>query len=200
MDDDLIAAHRDLDSLMPYLHLPVQSGSDRVLKAMNRRHTRDDYFRLIERIREAAPGLALSGDFIVGFPGETDRDFQDTMDLIRQVEYGSAFSFKYSPRPGTPGAALEDQVPKEVKSERLAELQALVSAQQQAFNASRLGMTFDVLLERKGRNPGQLVGKSPWLQPVQLDAPQEMIGSIQPVEIVKIGSNSLFGELIAGAR
>lgn len=198
MDDDLIEAHRDLGSLMPYLHLPVQSGSDKILKAMNRRHTRDEYFRLIDRIREAAPGLALSGDFIVGFPGETDQDFQDTMDLIRRVEYGSAFSFKYSQRPGTPGATMDGQVPEDVKSARLAKLQALVSEQQQAFNASRLGMIFDVLLERKGRNPGQLVGKSPWLQPVQLDAPEDLIGSIQAVEIVKIGSNSLFGRLIAG--
>ena len=198
MDDDLIGAHRDLKSLMPYLHLPVQSGSDKILKAMNRRHTRDDYFRLLDRIREASPDIALSGDFIVGFPGETDQDFEDTMDLIRRVGYGSAFSFKYSQRPGTPGATMEDQVPEDVKSARLAELQALVSEQQKAFNASRLGMTCDVLLEKKGRNAGQLVGKSPWLQPVQLDAPEHMIGSIQAVEIVEIGSNSLFGRLIAG--
>ncbi|MBD1548262.1 tRNA (N6-isopentenyl adenosine(37)-C2)-methylthiotransferase MiaB [Roseibium aggregatum] len=196
MDDDLIAAHRDLTSLMPYLHLPVQSGSDRILKAMNRRHTREDYFRLIDRIREAAPDIALSGDFIVGFPGETDRDFEDTMDLIRRVEYGSAFSFKYSSRPGTPGAAMDDQVPEDIKSARLAALQDLVSAQQKAFNASRLGMTCDVLLERKGRNPGQLAGKSPWLQAVQLDAPENLIGSIQAVEIIEIGANSLFGRLI----
>ncbi|CTQ54636.1 (Dimethylallyl)adenosine tRNA methylthiotransferase MiaB [Roseibium album] len=198
MDDDLIAAHRDLKSVMPYLHLPVQSGSDKILKAMNRRHTRDEYFQLIDRIREAAPDLALSGDFIVGFPGETDQDFEDTMDLIRRVQYGSAFSFKYSQRPGTPGATMDGQVPEDVKSERLAKLQALVSEQQQAFNASRLGMSFDVLLEKKGRNAGQLVGKSPWLQPVQLDAPESLIGSIQAVEIVKIGSNSLFGQLIDG--
>ncbi len=198
MDDDLIEAHRDLKSLMPYLHLPVQSGSDKILKSMNRKHTREDYFRLIDRIREAAPDIALSGDFIVGFPGETDQDFEDTMDLIRRVGYGSAFSFKYSQRPGTPGATMDDQVPEEVKSARLAELQALVNEQQKAFNASRMGMTCDVLLEKKGRNPGQLVGKSPWLQAVQLDAPEELIGTIQAVEIVEIGSNSLFGRLIAG--
>ncbi len=198
MDDDLIAAHRDLGTLMPYLHLPVQSGSDKILKAMNRKHTREDYFRLIERIREASPDIALSGDFIVGFPGETDRDFEDTMDLIRRVGYGSAFSFKYSQRPGTPGATMDGQVPEDVKSVRLAELQALVNEQQKAFNASRLGMTCDVLLEKTGRNPGQLVGKSPWLQAVQLDAPEDLIGSIQAVEIVEIGSNSLFGRLIAG--
>ncbi|POF33990.1 tRNA (N6-isopentenyl adenosine(37)-C2)-methylthiotransferase MiaB [Roseibium marinum] len=198
MDDDLIDAHRDLKTLMPYLHLPVQSGSDAILKAMNRRHTRDEYFRLIDRIRDAAPGIALSGDFIIGFPGETDRDFEDTMDLIRRVGYGSAFSFKYSPRPGTPGAAMDDQVPEDVKSTRLAALQDLVSEQQKAFNTSRLGMTCDVLLEKVGRNPGQLVGKSPWLQPVQLDAPENLIGGIQAVEIVGTGSNSLFGRLIDG--
>ncbi len=198
MDDNLIEAHRDLKSLMPYLHLPVQSGSDKILKAMNRRHTRDEYFRLIDRIREVSPDIALSGDFIVGFPGESDQDFEDTMDLIRQVGYGSAFSFKYSSRPGTPGATMDEQVPEDVKSARLAALQALVAEQQKAFNASRLGMTCDVLLEKTGRNPGQLVGKSPWLQPVQLDAPEDLIGSIQAVEIVDIGSNSLFGRLIAG--
>ncbi|WP_150523647.1 tRNA (N6-isopentenyl adenosine(37)-C2)-methylthiotransferase MiaB [Roseibium sediminis] len=198
MDDELIEAHRDLKSLMPYLHLPVQSGSDKILKAMNRKHTRDDYFRLIDRIREAAPDIALSGDFIVGFPGESDADFEDTMDLIRRVGYGSAFSFKYSQRPGTPGATMADQVPEDVKTARLAELQALVTEQQKAFNASRLGMTCDVLFEKKGRLPGQLVGKSPWLQPVQIDAPDVLIGSVQPVEIVEIGSNSLFGRLIEG--
>ncbi|MEP3046991.1 MAG: tRNA (N6-isopentenyl adenosine(37)-C2)-methylthiotransferase MiaB [Roseibium sp.] len=198
MDDDLIEAHRDLKSLMPYLHLPVQSGSDKILKSMNRRHTRDDYFRILDRIREASPDIALSGDFIVGFPGETDQDFEDTMDLIRRVEYGSAFSFKYSQRPGTPGATMDEQVPEDLKSARLKELQELVADQQKAFNASRKGMTCDVLLEKKGRNEGQLVGKSPWLQPVQIDAPVDLIGSIQAVEIVDIGSNSLFGRLIAG--
>ncbi|EFO32747.1 protein YleA [Roseibium sp. TrichSKD4] len=198
MDDELIEAHRDLKSLMPYLHLPVQSGSDKILKSMNRKHTRDEYFRLIDRIREAAPDIALSGDFIVGFPGESDADFEDTMDLIRRVEYGSAFSFKYSQRPGTPGATMEDQVPEDVKTARLSELQALLTQQQKAFNASRLGMVCDVLLEKKGRLPGQLVGKSPWLQPVQLDAPENLIGTIQAVEIIEIGSNSLFGRRIDG--
>lgn len=198
MDDDLIEAHRDLKSLMPYLHLPVQSGSDKILKSMNRRHTREDYFRLLDRIREASPDIALSGDFIVGFPGETDQDFEDTMDLIRRVGYGSAFSFKYSQRPGTPGATMDEQVPEDVKSARLKELQELVADQQRSFNASRKGMTCDVLLEKKGRNEGQLVGKSPWLQPVQIEAPVDLIGSIQAVEIVDIGSNSLFGRLIAG--
>lgn len=198
MDDELIEAHRDLKSLMPYLHLPVQSGSDKILKSMNRKHTRDEYFRLIDRIRAAAPDIALSGDFIVGFPGESDADFEDTMDLIRRVEYGSAFSFKYSQRPGTPGATMEDQVPEDVKAARLSELQALLTQQQKAFNASRLGMVCDVLLEKKGRLPGQLVGKSPWLQPVQLDASENLIGTIQAVEIIEIGSNSLFGRRIDG--
>jgi tRNA-2-methylthio-N6-dimethylallyladenosine synthase len=198
MDDELIEAHRDLKSLMPYLHLPVQSGSDKILAAMNRKHTRDEYFRLIDRIREASPDIALSCDFIVGFPGETDQDFEDTMDLIRRVEFGSAFSFKYSQRPGTPGATMPDQVPEDVKTVRLAELQQLIADQQTAFNASRLGMTCDVLFERKGRNPGQIVGKSPWLQPVPVDAPEDLIGTIQAVEITKIGSNSLFGRLVAG--
>ncbi|NBN80029.1 tRNA (N6-isopentenyl adenosine(37)-C2)-methylthiotransferase MiaB [Microvirga tunisiensis] len=198
MDDDLIAAHADLRELMPYLHLPVQSGSDRILAAMNRKHTRDDYFRLIERIREAAPGLALSGDFIVGFPGETDADFADTLDLVRRVEYAACFSFKYSQRPGTPGATMADQVPEEVKTARLIELQALLTEQQQAFNRSRIGMRMEVLFEKIGRMPGQITGKSPWLQPVQVEAPQDMIGSIQTVEIVGLGSNSLFGRLVAG--
>ncbi|ADZ72731.1 tRNA (N6-isopentenyl adenosine(37)-C2)-methylthiotransferase MiaB [Polymorphum gilvum] len=198
MDDELIAAHRDMPELMPYLHLPVQSGSDRILAAMNRKHGRDDYFRLVDRIREASPGLALSGDFIVGFPGETDADFADTMDLVRRVGYASCFSFKYSQRPGTPGAAMADQLPEAVKSTRLAELQTLLSDQQRAFNASRLGITCDVLLEKKGRQAGQLTGKSPWLQAVQVDAPDALIGTIQPVEIVDIGANSLFGRLAGG--
>lgn len=198
MDSDLIEAHRTLKTLMPYLHLPVQSGSDKILASMNRKHTRDEYLRVIDRIREACPDIALSCDFIVGFPGETDQDFEDTMDLIRQVGYGSAFSFKYSQRPGTPGALMKDQIAEDVKTARLAALQELISSQTKAFNASRLGMTCDVLLERKGRNPGQLVGKSPWLQAVQLDASEEMIGTIQAVEIVSIGSNSLFGRLNAG--
>ncbi|WP_209015346.1 tRNA (N6-isopentenyl adenosine(37)-C2)-methylthiotransferase MiaB [Roseibium limicola] len=198
MDDELIQAHRDLKTLMPYLHLPVQSGSDSILASMNRKHTRDEYFRLIDRIREAAPDIALSCDFIVGFPGETDQDFQDTMNLIRRVEFGSAFSFKYSQRPGTPGALMDNQVDEDIKSARLAELQELVAQQQTAFNASRINMTFGVLFERKGRMPGQIVGKSPWLQPVQVDASEDLIGTIQPVEILEIGRNSLFGQLKPG--
>ncbi len=195
MDDDLIAAHRDLPSVMPYLHLPVQSGSDRILQAMNRRHTGDDYRRLIDRIRAAQPDLAISGDFIVGFPGETEQDFNDTMQLIRDVEYAAAFSFKYSPRPGTPGALLDDHVPDAVMTERLHALQALITEQQRAFQESRIGRTFDVLFEKKGRNPGQLVGRSPWLQPVNVQAPERLLRTMQPVTITHTGSNSLFGDL-----
>ncbi|MXN66809.1 tRNA (N6-isopentenyl adenosine(37)-C2)-methylthiotransferase MiaB [Stappia sp. GBMRC 2046] len=198
MDDALIAAHRDLDMLMPYLHLPVQTGSDRILKAMNRRHTRDDYFRLIDRIRAARADIAMSGDFIVGFPGETDADFADTMDLVERVGYASAFSFKYSPRPGTPGATMDAQVEEAVKSERLAALQDLLQRQQRAFNASLTGRTFDVLFEKPGRHEGQLAGRSPWLQPVQVDAPENLIGKLATVEIVDVGTNSLFGRLING--
>ncbi|WP_428699190.1 tRNA (N6-isopentenyl adenosine(37)-C2)-methylthiotransferase MiaB [Stappia sp.] len=198
MDDALIAAHRDLPEVMPYLHLPVQSGSDRILKAMNRRHTRDDYFRLIDRIREGRPDLALSCDFIVGFPGETDADFRDTMDLIERVGFASAFSFKYSPRPGTPGATMDDHVPEPVMNARLQELQALVAHQQKAFNESLVGTTCDVLVEKRGRNPGQVTGRSPWLQPVQIDADESLIGEIVTVEITGREANSLFARRMAG--
>ncbi|GGF40876.1 tRNA-2-methylthio-N(6)-dimethylallyladenosine synthase [Youhaiella tibetensis] len=198
MDHALIEAHRDLDKLMPYLHLPVQSGSDRILKAMNRRHDRDEYLRLIERIKAARPDMALSGDFIVGFPGETEEDFEATLAIIREAQYASAFSFKYSTRPGTPGATMNEQVPEEVKVERLARLQALVIEQQRAFNRSCVGRTLDVLLERKGRMPGQLGGRSPYLQAVHLDAPEHLIGTIQPVEIIDVGNNSLSGKIVMG--
>jgi tRNA-2-methylthio-N6-dimethylallyladenosine synthase len=192
MSDDLIAAHRDLPKLMPYLHLPVQSGSDRVLAAMNRKHDRAFYLKLVERLRAARPDLALSGDFIVGFPGESDADFEETMRLVDEVGYAGAFSFKYSPRPGTPAAGL-DQVPEPVKTERLARLQALIEAQQQRFNAGMRSLTVDVLLEKPGKHPGQLVGKSPWLQAVQVDAPADRIGEIVPATIERIGTHSLFG-------
>jgi tRNA-2-methylthio-N6-dimethylallyladenosine synthase len=198
MDAELIEAHRDLPQLMPYLHLPVQSGSDRILKAMNRKHTRDAYFRLIDRIREARPDMALSGDFIVGFPGETDADFRDTMDLVERVGYASAFSFKYSPRPGTPGAKLPDQVPDDVMTARLHELQDLIARQQKAFNASLVGSRCEVLFEKPGRNPGQIAGRSPFLQPVQVEAPETLIGEIATVEITGTGSNSLFARLATG--
>ncbi|MBZ9796664.1 tRNA (N6-isopentenyl adenosine(37)-C2)-methylthiotransferase MiaB [Mesorhizobium sp. ES1-4] len=195
MGDELIAAHRDLPSLMPYLHLPVQSGSDRILKTMNRRHTAKDYLALLDRIRAVRPDIALSGDFIVGFPGETGADFEATMELVRQVTYASAFSFKYSPRPGTPGADMADQVPETVKDERLQRLQALLLKQQQDFGLSLVGSTIDTLIEKPGRQAGQKVGRSPWLQPVIVDEKAGEIGDIIKVRITKTGYNSLFAEL-----
>ena len=195
MLDDLIEAHADLPELMPYVHLPVQSGSDRILAAMNRKHTRDEYLTVIGRLRAARADLALSSDFIVGFPGETEDDFRDTLALIEDVGYAGAFTFMYSPRPGTPAADLDDQVPAEVKSERLQRLQALVTRQQRAFNASFAGRTVDVLLEKPGRLPGQLVGKSPYLQAVQVMAPRSALGETRSVTITEIGTNSLFGAL-----
>ena len=196
MDDELIAAHRDLPQLMPYLHLPVQSGSNRILDAMNRRHTAVEYLRIIERVRAARPDIALSSDFIVGFPGETDAEFRDTMRLVETVGFASAFSFKYSPRPGTPAADLGDQVPERVKSDRIHELQDLLVKQQRAFNAATVGRTVDVLLEKPGRHPGQLAGKSPYLQAVQIEDAEARIGDIVKVEIAAPGSNSLFGRRI----
>ncbi|MDH6293838.1 tRNA-i(6)A37 thiotransferase enzyme MiaB [Agrobacterium fabrum] len=198
MDDRLIGAHRDLRILMPYLHLPVQSGSDRILKAMNRRHTGEEYIQLIEKIRSARPDIAMSGDFIVGFPGETDRDFDDTMAMVETVKYAQAFSFKYSTRPGTPGADLTDQVAEDVKAERLERLQALLLRQQKEFAESLVGKTMDVLLEKPGRMPEQLIGRSPWLQSVNLDAKTLKIGDIVNVRITATGPNSLFAE-VAGS-
>ncbi|WP_028745279.1 tRNA (N6-isopentenyl adenosine(37)-C2)-methylthiotransferase MiaB [Rhizobium mesoamericanum] len=195
MDDRLIGAHRDLRALMPYLHLPVQAGSDRILKAMNRRHTAAEYLALIERIRIARPDIALSGDFIVGFPGETDQDFEDTLRLVEEVRYAQAFSFKYSTRPGTPGAELKDQVPEEIKAERLERLQALLLKQQQEFAESCVGKTIELLLEKPGRMPGQLIGRSPWLQSVNVDAKALQIGDIINVRITGTGTNSLFAEI-----
>ena len=192
---DLVAAHHELPSLMPFLHLPVQSGSDRILRAMNRRHTVATYLDDVARIRAARPDIALSSDFIVGFPGETDADFEATLDLVRAVDFASTFSFKYSPRAGTPGADMPDQVEPEVMRERLARLQALVEAQRQAFNARTVGRTLDVLLERKGRHPGQLVGKSPYLQQVQVEGADHLVGAIVPVTMTATGANSLFGKL-----
>jgi len=193
--DSLIAAHRDLPTLMPQLHLPVQSGSNRILEAMNRRHTRDDYLRLIERLRTARPNMAFTSDFIVGFPGETDADFEDTMKLVDEVGFVTAFTFKYSPRPGTPAAEME-QLPQAVKDERLQRLQRDIEARQAAFLASQQGVTFDVLFEKTGRHSGQMVGRSPYLQPVQVMGPTSLIGEIAPVTITEIGSNSLFGALV----
>ncbi|THF55764.1 tRNA (N6-isopentenyl adenosine(37)-C2)-methylthiotransferase MiaB [Ollibium composti] len=191
MDDELIAAHRDLETLMPYLHLPVQAGSDRILKAMNRRHKAGEYLKLIERIRAARPDIALSGDFIVGFPGETDADFEDTMKIVREVGYASAFSFKYSPRPGTPGAEMDGHVAEQVKDERLQRLQTLLVEQQQAFTVSMVGRTMPTLIEKPGRQAGQRVGRSPWLQPVIVDEKAGGIGDIIEVRITEAGYNSL---------
>jgi tRNA-2-methylthio-N6-dimethylallyladenosine synthase len=199
MDDALIAAHRDLDILMPYLHLPVQSGSDRILKAMNRRHDAAEYLAIIERIKQARPDMALSGDFIVGFPGESDADFEATLRLIREVGYASAYSFKYSTRPGTPGASLGDQIAEEVKTERLYRLQELVNAQTAAFHQSCVGKTLPVLIERPGRMPGQVGGRSPYLQAVHLQGGPELIGAIHKVEIVGTSTNSLVGRLKVAA-
>ncbi|MBX3598965.1 MAG: tRNA (N6-isopentenyl adenosine(37)-C2)-methylthiotransferase MiaB [Rhizobiaceae bacterium] len=198
MDDDLIAAHRDLRVLMPYLHLPVQSGSDRILKAMNRQHKAADYLRLLDRIRQARPDIALSGDFIVGFPGESDADFEDTMRLVEEVQYASAYSFKYSPRPGTPGAEMSDHVPEDIKDDRLQKLQALLTRQQNEFAASLVGKTFETLIEKPGRKAGQVVGRSPWLQPVIVDESAGKIGDIVSVRITRLGTNSLYGEAVQG--
>ncbi len=195
MDEALIFAHAEVDALMPYLHLPVQAGSDRVLKAMNRGHTAQHYLRLVDKIRAARPDIALSGDFIVGFPGETDADFEQTLQVVREARYASAFSFKYSRRPGTPAAAMPGQVAEEVKSERLRRLQALLEQQQQAFNGAMAGRTVPVLFERRGRNPGQIVGRSPYLQGVHAEAPERLIGQIVPVRISGAGANSLAGSV-----
>ncbi len=191
MDDALIAAHREIGKLMPYLHLPVQAGSDRVLKAMNRHHTRDEYFDIIERVRAARPDIAISGDFIVGFPGESDAEFEETMDIIRKVNYASAFSFKYSPRPGTPGADLENQVDEQIKGERLTRLQALLREQQTRFNANCVGKEIDVLIEKRGKLEGQLIGRSPWLQSVVVSGQLSEIGHTVRVVINHAGPASL---------
>jgi tRNA-2-methylthio-N6-dimethylallyladenosine synthase len=195
VDESLIAAHRDLPQLMPCLHLPVQSGSDRILAAMKRRHTRAHYLAIVERLRDARPDLAFTSDFIVGFPGESEEDFRETVTLVDHIGFAGAFSFKYSPRPGTPAATMGDQIPDEIKVERLARLQVVIDRHQAEFNARSLGMTLPILLERPGRHPGQLVGRSPYLQPVQVMAPAEMIGEIVAVRITEIGPNSLFGVL-----
>ncbi|MEX1036768.1 MAG: MiaB/RimO family radical SAM methylthiotransferase, partial [Sneathiella sp.] len=200
MTEELCRAHRDVDILMPYLHLPVQAGSDRILAAMNRRHTADDYRRIIEKLRHFQPDLALSGDFIVGFPGETDQDFEDTLQLVRDVEYAQAYSFKYSPRPGTPAAALgEEMIDEVVKSERLAQLQALLNEQQLSYNQSFVGREIDVLLEREGKRDGQIVGRSPYMQSVFVPSPAHRIGRIATVIVQEGNANSLRGELKPGS-
>jgi len=199
MDDDLIAAHRDVPALMPFLHLPVQSGSDAILQRMNRKHDAAAYRRLIDRLRAARPDLALSSDFIVGFPGETDADFRATLRLVEAVGFAQAFSFMYSPRPGTPAAELEDQVPDAVKAARLQELQALLRAQQESFNRACAGRTMPVLFDRPGRRPGQVLGRSPYLQPVFVEAPGIALGEMRDIRIVAGHANSLAGELLTEA-
>jgi len=195
MDDDLIAAHADTPELMPFLHLPVQSGSNRILQAMNRGHTREHYLDIMRRVKEARPDIGLASDFIVGFPGESDKDFEDTMDLVREVGYCIAYSFKYSERPGTPAAEMFGQVPEDVKNERLQALQALLREQQTAFNASKVGQTVPVLVTGKGRNAGQMHGRSPWLQAVHFDGAEDLSGQIIDIEIVGSSLNSLSGKL-----
>lgn len=198
MNEDLMIAHAEVEKLMPYLHLPVQSGSDAVLKRMNRKHTAAHYIGIIERMRALRPDMAFSGDFIVGFPGETDQDFEDTMAVVRHVGYGSAYSFKYSPRPGTPAATEEVQVPEAVKDERLQRLQALITEMATAFNAASLGKTVEVLLDRDGKHAGQLVGRSPFMQAVHVSGAESARGSIIPVRIVGVTASSLAGEMISG--
>jgi tRNA-2-methylthio-N6-dimethylallyladenosine synthase len=200
MDQELIDAHRDIPQVMPYLHLPVQSGSDRILAAMNRKHTADEYRAIIARLRAARPDTALSSDFIVGHPGETDADFQATMQLIRDVGFAGAFSFKYSPRPGTPAAGAPHRVPEAVADARLQELQALLREQQSAFNADCVGRTVPVLFTGHGRHPGQIVGRSPWLQPVHVIGPETLIGTETRVKLATAHTNSLSGTLAEAAH
>ena len=199
LTEALIAAHAELPELMPYLHLPVQSGSDRILRAMNRKHTAAHYLGLVERLRAARPDLALSTDLIVGFPGETEADFDATLALVEAVGFASAFSFKYSPRPGTPAAALPGQVEEAVKAERLARLNAVLLAQKAAFDRAQVGRTLPVLWEKPGRQPGQIIGRSPYLQAVWAEAPDSLLGSITEVEIIAANPNSLSGRLLPEA-
>jgi len=197
MAQELIDAHGAIPKLMPYVHLPVQSGSDRILKAMNRKHGADAYRSIVEKIRKVRPDVALSSDFIVGFPGESDADFEATMALARGVGFASSFSFKYSPRPGTPAADRDDQIEEKVKSERLAALQALLEEQRQAFNAATVGRELDVLFEKPGRHEGQIAGKSPYMQAVHVEGPTELIGREARVKIIAAGSNSLGARLMS---
>jgi tRNA-2-methylthio-N6-dimethylallyladenosine synthase len=197
MSDDLIEAHGDVPELMPYLHLPVQSGSNKILKAMNRKHTAESYLATLDAMRKARPDIALASDFIVGFPGETESDFEDTMELVRAVGYTGAYSFKYSRRPGTPASEMHGQVPSDVADDRLQRLQALINEQMRAFNATKVGQTFDVLFTAKGRNDGQILGRSPWLQSVHVDGPEHLIGQLAKVTIIGTMPNSLTGQLVS---
>ena len=196
MDDELIEAHRDVAKLMPYLHLPVQSGSDRILAAMNRQHTAVDYRRVVDRLRKARPDLALSSDFIVGFPGEDDRDFAATLKLVGEIGFASAYSFKFSARPGTPASAMPDQTPEAVKEERLAGLQQLLGEQESAFNRSKVGAVVPVLFEAAGRKAGQIAGRSPWMQSVHAQAPSRLLGEIVDCRVVRAGAHSLHAEIV----
>ncbi|MBP7135913.1 MAG: tRNA (N6-isopentenyl adenosine(37)-C2)-methylthiotransferase MiaB [Sphingomonadaceae bacterium] len=198
MTDGLIAAHGDVEKLMPFLHLPVQSGSDRILKAMNRSHSADSYRAVIERVRGVRPDIAISGDFIVGFPGETEVDFEATLTLIEEINYASAYSFKYSARPGTPAATMDEQIAPEIMDERLQRLQAMLNAQQFAFNQASVGKRCDILIERDGKRPGQRIGKSPWLQSVVVENGPEA-GTIITVDLVSAAPNSLIGVVAADA-
>ena len=200
MAQDLIDAHAHQPALMPFLHLPVQSGSDRILQAMNRKHTAKDYIDLIDRVRALRPDMALSSDFIVGFPGETEEDFQATLDLVQKINFSSSYFFKYSMRPGTPGAEMEEQVPEEVKSERLYRLQELVDGQRHAYNDASVGKVMPILFEKRGRDPGQISGKSPYLQAVQADGPESLIGCVADVLITEALTNSLKGTLVGEFR
>lgn len=195
MTEGLIAAHGDVGKLMPFLHLPVQSGSDRILKAMNRSHSVQSYLAILERMRAVRPDIALSGDFIVGFPGETGQDFEETLQIVRDANYSQAFSFKYSPRPGTPAAGMDDQIAPEVMDERLQRLQALLNEQQYAFNQETVGRTTNILLERQGKLDGQLIGKTPWLQSLHIISPDLSIGDLVKVEVTRAGPNSLTGQI-----
>lgn len=196
MTDNIITAHRDVKKLMPYIHLPIQSGSNTILKAMNRQYTREEYLNIIRRFREVRPDIAISSDFIVGFPGETDEDFQQTMDLVEKVNYSSSFSFKYSARPGTPAAIMKNQIPESVKSERLIQLQALLLNQQKQFNLNTVGETLDILLTETGKEKGQLSGYTPYLQNTHIYADKSMLGQIVSVKITSATATSLTGELI----
>jgi tRNA-2-methylthio-N6-dimethylallyladenosine synthase len=195
IDETLIEAHRDTPAVMPFVHLPVQSGSDRILAAMNRKHTARDYRSAIDRFRAVRQDIAFSSDFIVGFPGETEEDFRATLALVTQIGYAGAYSFKYSPRPGTPAAEMREIVSAEEMDERLARLQELIDSQQSAFNRAMIGKTVDVLFERSARNPGQIVGRTAYLQPAHVMAPQAIVGRVLPVRIESLERYSLLGEL-----
>ena len=196
MMDDLIEAHAEVEQLAPFLHLPVQAGSDRVLKAMNRKHTADEYLRIVERVRKARPDIALASDFIVGFPGETDKDFEETLSLVKAVGYAQAYSFKYSPRPGTPAAGMQLQVDEDVKTERLARLQQLIGEQAQDFNRATIGRRMKVLFTRKGKREGQALGYSPYMQSVHVEDAEHVSNAMAEVEIVDATMTSLKGRLV----